>query len=140
MLTKIRIISRNASNKSHWTLNFVQENQWAHISTSLRSVAGRFRRFQSLKYYNVLIWESRFSLWLGAAESTHYIKKYFKWKLSIEFCTKNQWAHMSISPTNEARWLQRLSSSKYNVLKWESRFTLGLDAAKNIHYIKKCFK
>ncbi len=28
----------------------------------------------------------------------------------------------------------------YNVRKWESRFTLGLDAAENTHYIQKCFK
>ncbi len=27
----------------------------------------------------------------------------------------------------------------YNVLKQKSRFALGLDAAKNTHYIKKCF-
>ncbi len=26
------------------------------------------------------------------------------------------------------------------VLKWESRYTLGLNAVKNTHYIKKCFK
>ncbi len=28
----------------------------------------------------------------------------------------------------------------YNVPKWESRFTLGLNAAENNNYIKKCFK
>ncbi len=36
---------------------------------------------------------------------------------------------------------QRLSSLKYyNVQKWEHRFALGLDAAKNTHYIQKCCK
>ncbi len=50
----------------------------------------------------------------------------------IEFCKKkNQWAHMSIFLGNDARGLQRLPSLKYyNVQKWESRFSLGLDAAK----------
>ncbi len=28
----------------------------------------------------------------------------------------------------------------YNIVKWESRFTLGLDAAKITDYIKKFFK
>ncbi len=30
--------------------------------------------------------------------------------------------------------------SDHNVLKWESRFTLGLNAARNTDYIKQCFK
>ncbi len=48
---------------------------------------------------------------------------------------------MSISPMSGARGLQRLSSLKYyNVLKWEKRFTLKLDAAKNTHFLKKDFK
>ncbi len=48
---------------------------------------------------------------------------------------------MSISPRppgSGAQELQRLTCLKYyNVLKWESRFTLGLNAAKNTDYIKK---
>ncbi len=28
----------------------------------------------------------------------------------------------------------------YNVQKWESRFSLGLNAAKNSHYMRKRFK
>ncbi len=49
---------------------------------------------------------------------------------------------MSVSHRSGAKRKQRLQSLKYyyNVLKWESRFTLGLDAAKNTHYIKTCFK
>ncbi len=48
---------------------------------------------------------------------------------------------MSVFPKNGARGLQRLSSLKhYNILKREKRFTLKLDAAKNTHYIKKCYK
>ncbi len=45
---------------------------------------------------------------------------------------------MSISPRSGAWALWRLPSLKYNnVPKRESRFTLGLDAAKNTRYIKK---
>ncbi len=45
---------------------------------------------------------------------------------------------MSISFRSEASWLQRLICFKYFiVLKWESRFTLGLHAAKITDYIKK---
>ncbi len=48
---------------------------------------------------------------------------------------------MSISPRSGARGLERFPSLKYyNVLKRESRFNLGLNAVKNTHYIKKCFK
>ncbi len=40
-----------------------------------------------------------------------------------------------------ARELQRLSFSKYEIVrKRQSRFTLGLNTAKKMHYIKKCFK
>ncbi len=48
---------------------------------------------------------------------------------------------MSVSPRNGARELQRSVYLKsYDVQKWEITFTLGLNAAKNKHYIKKSFK
>ncbi len=48
---------------------------------------------------------------------------------------------MSISLKSRARGLQRLQCSKYYyVLKWESKFTLVLNAAKIIDYNKKFFK
>ncbi len=44
-------------------------------------------------------------------------------------------------PGLELGGLQRSPSLKYyNVWKRESRFTLGLNAAKNMHYTKKRFK
>ncbi len=47
---------------------------------------------------------------------------------------------MSISPKNGARGSKDMLCFKYdNTLEWESRFTLGLIAAKNIEYIKKWF-
>ncbi len=49
--------------------------------------------------------------------------------------------HISISPGSGAWDLQRLPFLKYyNVLEWESRFTFGLNAAKNTDYIKISFK
>ncbi len=47
-----------------------------------------------------------------------------------------------MSPSGvELGGLQRLPYLKYyNVLKWESKFTFGLNTAKNTHYIKKSFK
>ncbi len=57
------------------------------------------------------------------------------------YVKRGQWAHMSISLGNEVRGLQRLPSLKYyNVQKWESRFSLGLNAAKSTDYMRKCFK
>ncbi len=47
---------------------------------------------------------------------------------------------MSISPQSGAMELQRLPSLKYfNVQKWEHRFTLGLDAAKNMWLIQHTY-
>ncbi len=47
---------------------------------------------------------------------------------------------MFISPKSGAGGIQKLLYLKCNVLKWESRFTLGLKVAKNKHYIKKMFQ
>ncbi len=48
---------------------------------------------------------------------------------------------MSTSTRKGAKGLQILLFFKYyNVLKWENRFTLELDAAKITDYIEKCFK
>ncbi len=48
---------------------------------------------------------------------------------------------MSVSPWSGAWGLQKLRCLKYyNILKPESRFTLGLNTAENADYIKKCFE
>ncbi len=48
---------------------------------------------------------------------------------------------MYVSSMSEGRLLQRLIWLKYyNVLKQESRSSLGLNAVENIDYIKKFFK
>ncbi len=49
--------------------------------------------------------------------------------------------HISVYPWNGGRGLQRLPLlTYYNILKWESRLTFGLNAAKHSDYIKKCFE
>ncbi len=46
-----------------------------------------------------------------------------------------------ISTRSGARGDPKIDLFKYyNVLQWESRFTLGLNTAKNTDYMKKCFK
>ncbi len=48
---------------------------------------------------------------------------------------------MFVSPRSGARGLQRFPYLKnYEIQKQESRFTLGLNAAKNTHYFQDCFK
>ncbi len=47
---------------------------------------------------------------------------------------------MSISSKSGARAPRIAMFEIYNGLKWESRFTLGLNAAKNMDYMKKWFK
>ncbi len=44
---------------------------------------------------------------------------------------------MSISSRSRAKGLERLLRFKYNILKWDSVFTLGLNAAKITDKIKK---
>ncbi len=59
----------------------------------------------------------------------------------LNFLRKSQGAHMPISPRSRARGLPRSVYVKYYyVLKWESRSTSGLNAAKIIDYNKKCIK
>ncbi len=57
------------------------------------------------------------------------------WELN--FLQKTQRTHMPISFNSGAKGLQRLSRLKYyKALKWKSRFTLGLNVAKNRLYEK----
>ncbi len=74
-LPKIQIIRKNALNKICWKLNFLQKTQWAHMSISCRSKARGLLRLPCLKQYNVLKWESRFTLRLSAAKNMDNIKK-----------------------------------------------------------------
>ncbi len=75
-------------------------------------------------------------------KSNDFITKYFKQKLfRIRFPTENQWIYKSTSLRNEAKGLHRWSFLKYyNALELESRFTSGLNAAKNTDYNKKSFE
>ncbi len=75
-------------------------------------------------------------------KNTDYIKNGSnKNCLELNFLQKTQYAHMSISPRRGDKGLQKLICLKYfNVLKWKSRCTVGLNAAENTNYIKKYFK
>ncbi len=54
---------------------------------------------------------------------------------------KSQWAHVSASHQSGAKGSKDCRLLKYcHVQKRASRFTLGLDAAENMHYIQKCFR
>ncbi len=99
---------------------------------SSKSRVSGLQRLPRFKYYNVLKWESRLNLEVDTAKNTDYIEKHFKQKLfRIKFLAKTQWAHMSISFRSGAKGLLRLTFLKYySVLQWQSRFTLGLNAAK----------
>ncbi len=98
----------------------------------------------SLKYYNIQKWESRFSLGLNAAKIVHYMRKHASNNscLALNSVKKSQWVRMSISLRNGAKGLERLlpSLKYYNVQKWESTFSLWLNAARNTHYMRERFK
>ncbi len=60
--------------------------------------------------------------------------------LKLNFVQKSQRTHMSISPQSGAWGIERFTSLKNNdIQKPESRYSLGLDAAKNTHkaYLNK---
>ncbi len=62
MLSKLPTISKNALNSSCWKLNFLQKNSaGAHVCRPRSGTMG-FQRLPCFKYYNVLKWESRFTL------------------------------------------------------------------------------
>ncbi len=78
-------------------MNFLQKNQWAHMSISPGSGASGLQGLPCLKHFNVLQWESRFALQLNAAKTTEYIKKTSNKNYSeLNFQQKTQWALISI--------------------------------------------
>ncbi len=81
-----------------------------------------------------------FTLKLDTAKITDYIEKCFQQKLSkTEFFTKNSGTRISISPRSGDRASKRLPFFKY-AREWKSRFTFGLNAARNTDYIEKYAK
>ncbi len=89
---------------------------------------------------------SRFTLGLDAAENTHSHSKMLQIKVVEPWILyKKVSGPVCLSPSTPLPI--ELGDSKdcyllkyYNVQKWGSRFTLGLDTAENTHYIQKCFK
>ncbi len=55
----------------------------------------------------------------------------------LNFLQNTHLVHMSVFSKSGARGLQRLPCLKYYIRKQESRFTLELNTARNIRYIKK---
>ncbi len=62
MLQKISIITKNPSNKNCSELNILQQTQRMHIFISTKNGASGLQQLLFLKYYNVLEWESEFTL------------------------------------------------------------------------------
>ncbi len=70
---KIRIVSKNSSNKSCWAFNSVQKSQWAHMSTSLQNEA---KALQRLMYVSniILYWNGKVdSVWGSTLSKVHII-------------------------------------------------------------------
>ncbi len=112
-LSRIRIVSKKASNKSCSELNFVQKSTLGHMSISLKSGARGLQRSVCLKSFNVQKWEIRFALGLNTAKDTHYIIKSFKLNMfRIEFRTKKSaraYVYLphtwSLRAPNRGRWV-----------------------------------
>ncbi len=90
----------------------IVQTYWTYSSISSRIGARGLQRLSLVKYYNVLEWESRFTLGLNAAKNTDYFKKFFKKLFRIKYHTensvKNSLDAYLISLKSGARRLQRL--------------------------------
>ncbi len=92
-----------------------------------KSGATALQRLPFSKYYDVLKWQSRFTLGLNAAKNVHYIKNASNKICSkLNFVQKSQSAHMSISPRNGPGPQRSPFSEYFDGLKLENIFTLGL--------------
>ncbi len=112
------------------------------MSISLRNGGGQFPR---LPLWNIIMYKNGK---VDSLKGSPLPKIRIIWEnasnkscWALNFIQKSQWEHMSTFPMSRVREIKRCPSLKYyNVQKRKSRFNLGLDAAKNTHYVWKCFK
>ncbi len=144
MPPRITITSKKASNKSSSELNFVQKSPHVRMS-----ISPRVEQENSKDWYGwniIFYWNCKLhSIYGSTPLKIRIISKKSSNKSSskLNFVQKSSQAHMSIPlhPKSGARGLDRLIWLKYNfALKLQITFSLGLNAAKNTHYIKKSIK
>ncbi len=103
---KIRIISKNTSNKNCWALSFVQKIQWTHLSTFPISGA---RGSKDCRHWNIIMhWNGKVYLLYGSTlPKMRIISRDASNKScwAINFVQKCQWAHMCISTRSGTRLL-----------------------------------
>ncbi len=111
MRPKIYITSKIASNKSCLELNFVQKSLREHMSIFLMSGVRGLQRSVCLKSYNVQKHKKIHSLWGSTMPKIRIIwKKASNKSCSVlNFVQKSLLLYMSISPSCEARELQRFA-------------------------------
>ncbi len=110
------------------------------MSTSPQSGVREFERLTWLKYYFVLKGQNTFNLGFNTAKVHIKSKKYklFRMKFHTRKSMGAHVYHLQEWSQGPPRWIR----IKYSiVLKWESKCTLGLNAAEiTNNYIKKLFK
>ncbi len=86
----------------------------------------------------LFFWDSRFALRMNATKITDYFKECFKQKLlRIKFPTNNLLDAYLYLPQEWSSGFQRFPFLKcYDVLEYESRFTIRMDVTKNTDYTK----
>ncbi len=101
-----------------------------------------FLKRSHISKWQVLKLESRFTLGLKAAKIRIISKKALNKSYGeLNFLQKFHWSPVTLSPRSGVKCLQRLPCLKYcDVLKRESRFSLGLSAVKNTDYSEKSIK
>ncbi len=131
-LPKLPIKSKKASNKLS-IIQFPTKN-WKTLDARvylLQEWSQRFQRLPSLKYYNVLQLESRFTLCCTAAKSTTLKNVLNKNCSELNLLRKTLWMYIFISHHSGVGLgrLQTLPLLKYyNVLRWETRISFWMNA------------
>ncbi len=138
-LRKILIMQKKASSKSCLELNSLQKSQGRICLSPSRVELGGFKDWC---IWNIIMKKNGKvdSLEGSTLPKTLIISKNGSNKSywALNSLQKSLWERMSICLQSGAKGLQRLICFKYySVLKWESWFSLGLDAAKNTHYMRK---
>ncbi len=113
-LPQIRTISRNASNKSCWTINFVQKSQWVYMCISTWSGDRGSKNFHNLNI--IMYWNGKADLLYGSTvPQIRIISRNASNKSCwvIKFVQKSKWAHLCISTKIRDKELQKLISFKY---------------------------
>ncbi len=138
---KYALYQKKAQNKSCSRFNLVQESQWTHTSLSLRGCQGA-PKIATFEILNCTKAAKQIHSRADGCQKYELCQKFLQIKVvkdSISF--KKVSGHLRLSPRGELN-VPKIAVFKIlrYIRKWQSRFTLQLNATKNTHYVKNFFR